>query len=184
MIKTRHQLNHLQNHGVFKTLVQIYSEGGFFRFYRGMSAELVGIVPKSSAMYASYEMALTRIKSWHFTENSSVACSLAGCFSGVPEALVVQPTQVVKVRLQAKEHLGKYSGSVDCLVKIVRSEGVKGLTIGLGPTLYRNCVWNTVNFGTMDFIKGFLPWTIKWTHPNISYRLSGRCFRYLFQCTI
>ena len=30
-------------------------------------------------------------------------------------------------------------------------------TIGIGPTLYRNCVWNTVYFGTMHKLKTFLP---------------------------
>ena len=36
-----------------------------------------------------------------------------------------------------------------CLIKVVKTEGPQALFIGLGPTIWRNCVWNTVYFGTM-----------------------------------
>jgi solute carrier family 25 2-oxodicarboxylate transporter 21 len=49
---------------------------------------------------------------------------------------------VVKVRLMAKEHLGVYRNTFDCLAKIVRNEGIMALTIGLGPSLWRNCIWD------------------------------------------
>ena len=155
MMKTRHQLNSAANEGILKTMSTIYKEGGLFRFYRGMTAELVGIVPKSSGMYASYEIARRELSKT--LGDNSLTAALAGTCSGVPEACIVQPTQVIKVRLQAKEHLGKYTGSFDCLSKIIRTEGFMALTIGLTPTLYRNCVWNTVYFGTMHWLKTKVP---------------------------
>ena len=42
----------------------------------------------------------------------------------------------IKVRVQAKEHVGKYTGSVDCVMKMIRQEGFSSLTIGFGPTLW------------------------------------------------
>jgi len=48
-----------------------------------------------------------------------------------------------QVRMQAKEHLGRYSSPADCLKKTLRSEGIASFYTGLGPTLWRNCVWNT-----------------------------------------
>lgn len=110
-------------------------------------------------MYASYELArLLLNESQLFGKpDATAACSLAGFISGFPEAIIVTPTQVIKVRLQTKEHLGKYKNSVDCLMKIVRQEGPLALCIGLGPTLFRNCVWNTVYFGSMNWIKTRLP---------------------------
>jgi hypothetical protein len=48
MVKTRHQLNPGLNEPVYKTLGNLYKEGGFGRFYRGMLPEIVGMVPKSS----------------------------------------------------------------------------------------------------------------------------------------
>ena len=89
--------------------------------------------------------------------NTTVVASMAGLMSGVPEAIIVTPFQVVKVRMQAKEYLSKYSSPTDCLSQTLRSEGPRALYIGLVPTLFRNCVWNTVYFGTMHWLKSVLP---------------------------
>lgn len=152
------------NYGVMLSLQQIYKEGGFRRFYRGMSAEICGMIPKNSAMYAVYEIVRCKLCDDFKYGDTSIVASIAGLAAGVPEALIVTPFQVVKVRLQAKEHLGKYNGPIDCALKLFRTEGVKGYTIGLGATIIRNCVWNTVYFGSMHWGKKQLPLTeSKWT---------------------
>jgi hypothetical protein len=100
MIKTRHHLNHEKIETITETMVSVYREGGFLRFYRGITAELVGMVPKSSAMYASYELVRKFISDDMGYGDTSIVAATAGLASGVPEALTVQPFQVVKVRLQ------------------------------------------------------------------------------------
>ena len=144
IVKTRHQLNSGVNLSVTQTLRDLYLEGGFRRYYRGMTAELVGMVPKSSGMYATYEIVRRELSDNQGLGDTTLVSSVAGLASGVPEALIVTPFQVIKVRMQAKEHLGRYSSPIDCVQKTFRSEGVKSIYIGLGPTLWRNCVWNTV----------------------------------------
>ncbi len=70
------------------------------------------------------------------------------------------PFQVIKVRLQSKELLGRYKNSFDCFARILREEGgPRALTTGLGPTCWRNCVWNGVYFGLMHRLKDWLPKT-------------------------
>jgi hypothetical protein len=144
MIKTRQQLNRINNETLIQTMRKIYQEGGFKRFYRGMTAEIIGIMPKSSAMFASYEIIFRKLESIENYGNTCYTASIAGFCASFPEAFVVTPTQVVKVRLQAKEHLGLYKGPLDCLMQIIRREGILGLTTGLEPTLWRNCIWNMV----------------------------------------
>lgn len=100
MIKTRHHLNHEKIETITETMVNVYREGGFLRFYRGITAELVGMVPKSSAMYASYELVRKFVSEDMGYGDTSLVAAAAGLASGVPEALTVQPFQVVKVRLQ------------------------------------------------------------------------------------
>lgn len=157
MIKTRHQLNSGKNESVAQSLRSIYREGGVKRFYRGMSAELVGFIPKSSAMYATYDFVKLELDGREGFGDSSLSASLAGLVSAVPEATIVTPMQVIKVRLQAIEHLGRYNGPVDCIKKTLQAEGVRAFAVGLGPTLWRNGVWNTIYFGTMHWLKTFLP---------------------------
>eukprot|EP01036_Dinobryon_divergens_P039168 gene39168-51562_t len=157
MVKTRHQLNTAKNQGVFQTLFSLYKEGGVRRWYRGLAAELIGMVPKSSAMYGTYEIVRKKLADDYGYGDITPVAAIAGFSAGIPESLIVTPAQVVKVRLQAKEHLGRYNNSVDCLKKIVKSEGITVLYVGLGPTIWRNCVWNTVYFGLMHGMKKNLP---------------------------
>jgi hypothetical protein len=39
-------------------------------------------------------------------------------------------------------------------LQILRQEGLLAFTTGLGPTLWRNCVWNTIFYGTMEQLGG------------------------------
>jgi solute carrier family 25 2-oxodicarboxylate transporter 21 len=48
----------------------------------------------------------------------------------------------------AKEHLGRYANTLDCLGQVLRQEGPAALFIGIAPTLWRNCLWNGVYYGT------------------------------------
>jgi len=158
MVKTRFQLNTGQNPPVFRYMIQVYRQEGFLRFYRGIEAEIVGMVPKSSAMYASYELfrrELVRLVPDDAMSPSSKLITtsfLAGGLSGIPEAITVTPPQIIKVRLQAKEFIGKYRGPYDCLRKLIQEEGISRLMTGLGATILRNSVWNSVYFGTMQYI--------------------------------
>lgn len=141
-------------------MLDVIKNEGFSRFYRGLGAELVGMIPKSSAMYASYEL-FRRI----FDENlpldgaessmarTSLVSFLAGAVSGVPEAIVVTPPQVIKVRLQSIDFVGKYSNTIDCAQKIIKEEGLLKMMTGVQPTMIRNSVWNAVYFGSMQYLK-------------------------------
>ena len=155
MVKTRHQLNVGHNESVYKSLVSLYREGGIGRLYRGMTPELIGMVPKTSALYASYEICRRELASLY--GDTSVVAAMSGTLASFPEAFIVTPPQVVKVRMQAKEHLGRFLNPLDCLQKTIREEGMSAMFIGLGPTLWRNGIWNTVYFGTMHKLKSYTP---------------------------
>jgi len=154
MVKTRFQLNTSRNLSIAVTLRAVLHEGGFFRLYRGILPELAGMIPKSSLMLWSYEISKFWFTYWWATVGIVFA---AGIVSGYFEAASVTPFQVVKVRLQAKEYLGLYKNSFDCLAKILKQEGSGVLWTGLGPTCWRNCVWNSIYFALMYKIKERLP---------------------------
>ena len=153
MIKTRHQLNTGGNPSVLTTLRELLKEGGIPRLYRGMLAELVGMVPKTSAMYSTYEIARRYFSTDLSLGDTAIVCAASGFIASFPEAFIVTPSQVVKVRLQSKEHLGRFNGPLHCLTETFKLEGPQALFTGLGPTLWRNCIWNSVYFGTMHVVK-------------------------------
>jgi hypothetical protein len=146
----------------------------------------MGIVPKSSVMFSTQDLVVQLLtppplqQQYTDTDSSagffsqlvaqpdtttssifswypSLVHVIAGFASGIPEAIVVNPFQVIKIRMQSLEHLNKYASISDCFARTLRDEGVAAFTIGLGPTLARNCVWNTVYFGTMYKLKQALP---------------------------
>lgn len=157
MVKTRFQLNTGQNTSIVRAIRDVVKEGGVMRLYRGMLPEAIGMVPKSSGMYATYESVRRNLTARNGGETTMAIAASAGTASGLAEAVIVTPFQVVKVRLQAKEHLGRYSSPTDCIAKTMREEGLAGFTRGLGPTCWRNGVWNTVYFGLMFRFKQLLP---------------------------
>jgi solute carrier family 25 2-oxodicarboxylate transporter 21 len=183
MVKTRHQLNPGINDGVFRTLMQLYNEGGIRLWYRGFVPEVIGIIPKSSAMYGTYGTVLKYLsKQERLHGNKTLIASLAGFTSGISEAIVVTPSQIVKVRLQAREHMGCYTGPIDCCYKLYSQEGVKAFFIGLQPTLWRNCIWNTVYFGLMERIRRNLPPTSSTMEASVQTFGSGFVGAFVATC--
>ena len=150
MAKTRLQLVVMpaERSNVLVALSGLVNEGGVFRLYRGVLPELIAMTPKSSAMYATYEAMLRAIRP--SLGDDPRAHAIAGFIAGTPEALAVTPFQVVKVRLQAKEHLKLYSGTFDCVRRILATEGASALATGLHVTTWRNGIWNAVYFSLMS----------------------------------
>jgi len=157
MLKTRLQLLEGTTQRLWPAVKSIWREGGFFRFYRGVLPELVGAFPTSSFMLASAEIAKRQMTHWNGGVCNTFIAFNSGIFSGYVESFVTTPFQVIKVRMQAKEHLGKYTDSIQCFRKLMHSEGVTSLFIGLGPSFWRNCSWNSVYFACLYKMKTLLP---------------------------
>ena len=62
--------------------------------------------------------------------------------------------QVVRARLQDQEK--KYAGSLDCISKILRLEGVKGFYKGLSPNLLRVVPATMITFVVYENISFYL----------------------------
>ena len=82
---------------------------------------------------------------------------LTGASAGATEAFVVVPFELVKIRLQDRASAGKYTGSMDAVMKIIRKEGPLALYNGLESTMWRHILWNAGYFGIIFQIKELLP---------------------------
>ena len=81
----------------------------------------------------------------------------AGLASGAIGISVANPTDVVKVRMQAQGQLPPeqrpYSGSIDCYSQTIRKNGIKGLWVGVGPNMMRNAIINAAELASYDQFK-------------------------------
>lgn len=149
LLKTRFQIHTGTPLRVLPTLREIVKEGGLVSLYRGGLPEITGLVPRATAALSTLEFSRRTFRRMNDGKLSTPAAYLSGSLSGFCESFAFAPFQVIKVRLMAKEHLGRYKNTLDCLMQVLRQEGPAALLIGLGPTLWRNCVWNGLYYGTM-----------------------------------
>ncbi|CAI4053718.1 citrin SKDI_16G2860 [Saccharomyces kudriavzevii IFO 1802] len=78
--------------------------------------------------------------------------SIAGCIG----ATVVYPIDFIKTRMQAQRSLAQFKNSIDCLLKIVSREGIKGLYSGLGPQLIGVAPEKAIKLTVNDFMRNRL----------------------------
>ena len=83
---------------------------------------------------------------------------LAALCTGCIGICVANPTDVVKVRLQAQNRIidpanVKYKGSIDCYKKIIAADGITGLWVGILPNILRNSIINAAEIAAYDQYK-------------------------------
>ncbi|XP_014778404.1 mitochondrial uncoupling protein 2 [Octopus bimaculoides] len=89
---------------------------------------------------------------------SFIAKMSAGVTSGAIAIMIAQPTDVVKVRMQAQKAgvPARYSGTMNAYKTIATTEGVRGLWKGMVPNIARNVVINCSELVTYDIVKNFI----------------------------
>lgn len=100
-------------------------------FWRGMGVTLAIHVPGSAAQMAMYEFMKCRfMKAWKLPEDHGVIHVAAGGVAGMTTAIVTNPLDVVKTRLQvdAEAKTGRR-----VLQELLQAYGYQGLFRGIGP---------------------------------------------------
>lgn len=129
--------------------------------YKGLGAVVAGIVPKMAIRFMSFEA----YKSWLADPKTGITSPqgvfLAGLGAGTTEAVaVVNPMEVVKIRLQAAQHsladpleASKYRNAPLALYVIVREEGIMALYRGVALTATRQATNQAANFTAYQELK-------------------------------
>lgn len=152
--------------GVFSTLRTMAKEEGLKGLYRGLTPALhrqLGFSTIKLGCYDSTKHFYTDLL-YHDKEMlAHVPVSiriLAGVTTGVLAVGFAQPTEVVKVRMQAQfgANKGRYSGTMQAYRHIFTTEGIKGLWRGCVPNMTRNGIINISEVVTYDI---FNEWIIR-----------------------
>ncbi|KAI3525815.1 hypothetical protein L1887_04929 [Cichorium endivia] len=103
---------------------------------------------------------------------------LAGLTTGGLAIAVANPTDLVKVRLQAEGKLPagvprRYSGALNAYSTIVRQEGVRALWTGIGPNVARNAIINAAELASYDQVKQSILKIPGFTDNVLTHLLSG-----------
>lgn len=128
------------------------AESGIRGFYKGV---LPTILKQSSnqglrfMFMGRYREIITNSGEKKITPIQSLVGGMgAGCFS----ALGNNPFDVIKTKMQGVDSGKRYSGSVDCALKIFQNEGLAGFYSGLFPRLYRVVPGQGIIFMSYDML--------------------------------
>jgi solute carrier family 25 uncoupling protein 8/9 len=159
--------------GLIGTALTIAREEGPASLYKGLSAGLQRQMVFASIRIGAYDSVKQLFVAKDFTgEIPLFKKILAALTTGAVGIMVANPTDVVKVRLQAEGKLPpgvprRYNGALDAYSKIIKSEGIKGLWTGIGPNVLRNATINASELATYDECKSFLVKRKGWMNDNI-----------------
>ncbi|CAG8182706.1 unnamed protein product [Penicillium olsonii] len=150
--------------GFVATGAQIVKKETALGLYKGLGAVLGGIIPKMAIRFTSYEAYKSALADPTTGQVTSKATFLAGLAAGVTEAVaVVNPMEVVKIRLQAQHHsladpldAPKYRSAPHALFTVIKEEGFRVLYRGVSLTALRQGTNQAANFTAYTELKAAL----------------------------
>lgn len=164
-IKVRMQLGgDFSKLGPISTWLRIVRGEGVFALYKGYGAVVPAIIPKMALRFAAFEAYRDQLKKVYNSSRTATVNFVAGLGAGITEAVVVvNPSEVVKIRLQAQKRLSppagsggvaaSYHGAFHALRSIVANEGIGALYRGVLLTAARQATNQAANFTVYNELK-------------------------------
>ncbi|KAF9944001.1 hypothetical protein BGZ70_005164, partial [Mortierella alpina] len=116
-------------------LGHIYSKEGPRALYKGLGPNLVGVIPARAINFAAYGNGKRFYTELNNGKETALVHLSAATTAGVVTATLTNPIWLVKTRMQLQvEGVRQYRNSVDCIVQILKSEGIRGMYRGLSAS--------------------------------------------------
>lgn len=150
-----------QYKGIIDCVVRIPKEQGFLSFWRGNLANVIRYFPTQALNFAfkdKYKKVFLdgvdkRTQFWRYFAGNLASGGAAGATS----LCFVYPLDFARTRLAAdvgKAGAGReFNGLGDCLVKIFRSDGLRGLYQGFNVSVQGIIIYRAAYFGIYDTAK-------------------------------
>uniref|UniRef100_A0A5F7ZEI3 ADP/ATP translocase n=1 Tax=Macaca mulatta TaxID=9544 RepID=A0A5F7ZEI3_MACMU len=168
-----------QYKGIVDCIVRIPKEQGVLSFWRGNLANVIRYFPTQALNFAfkdKYKQIFLGGVDKHTQFWRYFAGNLAsGGAAGATSLCFVYPLDFARTRLAAD--VGKsgtereFRGLGDCLVKITKSDGIRGLYQGFSVSVQGIIIYRAAYFGVYDTAKGMLP-DPKNTHIVVSWMIA------------
>ena len=127
--------------GIMDAGRQIVQQHGIKGLWKGWGPNVQRAALVNLGELATYDSAKQGLlRSGHFNDNIWCHATASG-ISGLVSALVSSPADLVKSRLMAHGHDHMYKGTIDCLTKTVKMEGLLSLWKGFLPSWTRLAPW-------------------------------------------
>ncbi|XP_010780668.1 mitoferrin-2 [Notothenia coriiceps] len=140
---------------VMDALRRIIATEGVWRPMRGLNATAVGAGPAHALYFASYEkLKKTLSDAIHPGANSHLANGTAGCVATLLHDAIMNPTEVVKQRMQM--YNSPYRGVMDCVRAVWYKEGPGAFYRSYTTQLTMNVPFQALHFMTYEYLQELL----------------------------
>ncbi|KAF9125615.1 hypothetical protein BGW39_007272 [Mortierella sp. 14UC] len=155
-------------------LGHIYSKEGPKALYKGLGPNLVGVIPARAINFATYGNGKKFYTEMNGGKETTLVHLSSAATAGVVTATVTNPIWLVKTRMQLQvEGVRQYKNSLDCLVKILRSEGIRGMYRGLSAS-YLGVAEGTIQWVIYEQLKTTLAERRKLNPSTQGYVVGGK----------
>ncbi|KAM9539989.1 kidney mitochondrial carrier protein 1-like isoform 1-T1 [Salvelinus alpinus] len=153
-VQGQSQYMEVRYRGMFHALFKIGKEEGIKALYSGISPALLRQASYGTIKIGTYNT-LKRLFVTHPEDETMVINVFCGVVSGVLSSSLANPTDVVKIRMQAQGSLLQGS-MMSNFISIYQTEGTRGLWRGVIPTAQRAAIVVGVELPVYDITKKHL----------------------------
>lgn len=153
--------------GLFQMVGSIFKNEGLSGFYKGITPAVLRQMSYSSIRVGIYEP----IRNFYTPSGNQptyLQKVLAGGTSGAVGIMFANPTELVKVRMQADKQGTRYTGTLQAFTHIVKNEGIVGLWQGVIPNMQRAFIVNAMELGTYDHAKQILVQDMQFKNDSVA----------------
>lgn len=140
VVKTRMQHSRVSSSAV-QILNNIIKHEGVVSFYKGLGPQLCGTVPDKAVSLATREY----VKGKFADPNAFVASLASAVCSGITQSVVMNPVEIVKVRMQIDSSLNAAG--------VIRELGLRGVYRGYSACVSRDVMFAATYFTLYDYSK-------------------------------
>lgn len=140
--------------GMVHALVRIYKEEGLKALYSGIAPAVLRQASYGTIKIGTYQ-SFKRLFVDNPEEESLLINVLCGVLSGVISSSIANPTDVLKIRMQAQGRIMQ-GGMIGNFIDIYRQEGIRGLWKGVSLTAQRAAIVVGVELPVYDLTKKHL----------------------------
>lgn len=163
LIQQTQSHDNLKKHGIFSSMKKIIQEKGILHLWRGNLSNLLRYFPLQAINFSVKEQ-IDNIINDKFNNNKLLIKKhpyeflfrklCCGGLTGAIGLFCVYPLDFTRTRLGIDIHK-EFNGIFDCLKKIIKKEGIKGVYQGFGISILGIIIYRGFYFGLYDFSKKY-----------------------------
>ncbi|KAK9936406.1 hypothetical protein M0R45_013250 [Rubus argutus] len=164
-VKVKLQMHNTVEHGItyrngLHCTARILRTEGVKGLYRGATSSFMGVAFESSLLFGVYSQMKQSLQgSVQSAEPQPQIIIPSAAFGGAMISFILCPSELVKCRMQVQgtdsliPMSSRYAGPLDCALKTLKDDGVRGIFRGGFTTLLREASGNAVFFSVYEYVR-------------------------------